>query len=1200
MKKYIFIPHMVIFSLIIFNNISYSNNIIADSNTIVTIQEQENDFNKTYEITGGDIKNNQLLFHCFEKFSIDPEEKAVFSGSNGNISHILNKVTGNEISIINGLLESSYENADIYFFNPSGVIFGKHAKFNIPKSFYVSTLTNDFNNVDKIDSAENIGNFFSFEVDSYKNFGFDEAKLGNIEFHNSTITVGENLKVVSNNIEFHNSTITADKNPKVVDNNIDISNNFEMTNESTNEITNNTVLQEGNKIIMQSVGGNINCSGNINIMSNEYLIIGDDSVYLNANIDTNNSLNKLTIKADNITLDNLTIENHQGELNFLGKEKECDSIVINNSILNSSNKIDIKAKDIFLNNSDIKLISSSSQKISDGITIEGNSDNSLVINNSNIISNGDTIAAPINLKSTYISCSNSKIQSESGKVTDSIDAITIQGDLIIMDNTNINSTSTNINSTSTNITDEIKHPISINAKNVSMYNSDVTILTNKGNNSDFQINTTNYLFIGESDINNFVNWHEGNKGNTGKICLNSENEITIYNSTLDSKTPNGLLENIEIKSTNKSISINGSEITQISLDFEPNTNSNGLEFGIKLDAKKIYIDDSRINTANFYQTTKENNADKTDNNNTKISIVTESDIIATRSFITTSQSSSDNIVASIDLNAKNRIILSKTKLVGFIKDNGSGSKKKNDGMIRLIGTICSFDDVTIDASTSGKKNAGSIKIESSQLIIDKSKIISNARKTAVGEAGTINISAKTKSSNFKLGNSEITTSNYGNGPPGEIAINMEKFEVYASSIESIKESNSNQDEVEGVGKIDIINSSGLFIKIYDSTISTSSNKKNSGDIKIIGYNNVNIENNSKIFSNNYGIGSAGQIEIKAKNDIEIETGSEISSKVTNDLSKGNAGVINIFFDGNFKLNNQSEISTSNDGLGSAGDIIINEDINKEEITGRNIEIQNYSKIFSKVNNLSSKGDAGKINISSKKGNFKLNNQSEISTSNDGLGSAGDIIIEAHNDIEIETGSEISSKVTNDLSEGNAGVINVSSKEGNFKLNNQSEISTSNDGEGAAGEIDIKCNKQLILLEQTQITTNSIEGNAGKITIGNPEEIIIGNSIIKTDSINGSGGDISIDGNILLISSDSEISAKSDKEELNGSISINAVDIFDVSIIAMNPPYQLFDPALKIKEPCIEREYSKDPEFIIYSRDGIPSYFDDWLVCPFFP
>ena len=1062
MKKYIFIPHMVIFSLIIFNNISYSNNIIADSNTIVTIQEQENDFNKTYEITGGDIKNNQLLFHCFEKFSIDPEEKAVFSGSNGNISHILNKVTGNEISIINGLLESSYENADIYFFNPSGVIFGKHAKFNIPKSFYVSTLTNDFNNVDKIDSAENIGNFFSFEVDSYKNFGFDEAKLGNIEFHNSTITVGENLKVVSNNIEFHNSTITADKNPKVVDNNIDISNNFEMTNESTNEITNNTVLQEGNKIIMQSVGGNINCSGNINIMSNEYLIIGDDSVYLNANIDTNNSLNKLTIKADNITLDNLTIENHQGELNFLGKEKECDSIVINNSILNSSNKIDIKAKDIFLNNSDIKLISSSSQKISDGITIEGNSDNSLVINNSNIISNGDTIAAPINLKSTYISCSNSKIQSESGKVTDSIDAITIQGDLIIMDNTNINSTSTNI-------TDEIKHPISINAKNVSMYNSDVTILTNKGNNSDFQINTTNYLFIGESDINNFVNWHEGNKGNTGKICLNSENEITIYNSTLDSKTPNGLLENIEIKSTNKSISINGSEITQISLDFEPNTNSNGLEFGIKLDAKKIYIDDSRINTANFYQTTKENNADKTDNNNTKISIVTESDIIATRSFITTSQSSSDNIVASIDLNAKNRIILSKTKLVGFIKDNGSGSKKKNDGMIRLIGTICSFDDVTIDASTSGKKNAGSIKIESSQLIIDKSKIISNARKTAVGEAGTINISAKTKSSNFKLGNSEITTSNYGNGPPGEIAINMEKFEVYASSIESIKESNSNQDEVEGVGKIDIINSSGLFIKIYDSTISTSSNKKNSGDIKIIGYNNVNIENNSKIFSNNYGIGSAGQIEIKAKNDIEIETGSEISSKVTNDLS-----------------------------------------------------------------------------------------------------------------------------------EGNAGVINVSSKEGNFKLNNQSEISTSNDGEGAAGEIDIKCNKQLILLEQTQITTNSIEGNAGKITIGNPEEIIIGNSIIKTDSINGSGGDISIDGNILLISSDSEISAKSDKEELNGSISINAVDIFDVSIIAMNPPYQLFDPALKIKEPCIEREYSKDPEFIIYSRDGIPSYFDDWLVCPFFP
>jgi filamentous hemagglutinin family protein len=78
------------------------------------------------------------LFHSFSEFNLNADESITFSGPE-NINNIINRVTGGNPSNINGGLYSTIPNANIYFLNPFGVVFGPNATLNIPGSFHVST-----------------------------------------------------------------------------------------------------------------------------------------------------------------------------------------------------------------------------------------------------------------------------------------------------------------------------------------------------------------------------------------------------------------------------------------------------------------------------------------------------------------------------------------------------------------------------------------------------------------------------------------------------------------------------------------------------------------------------------------------------------------------------------------------------------------------------------------------------------------------------------------------------------------------------------------------------------------------------------------------------------------------------------------------------------------------------------------------------
>jgi large exoprotein involved in heme utilization and adhesion len=73
-------------------------------------------------LSGGEIKigadlgsrRGDNLFHSFEKFGIAIGQTATFTGP-GDIKNVISRVTGGEISNIDGTLASKVGQADLYF-----------------------------------------------------------------------------------------------------------------------------------------------------------------------------------------------------------------------------------------------------------------------------------------------------------------------------------------------------------------------------------------------------------------------------------------------------------------------------------------------------------------------------------------------------------------------------------------------------------------------------------------------------------------------------------------------------------------------------------------------------------------------------------------------------------------------------------------------------------------------------------------------------------------------------------------------------------------------------------------------------------------------------------------------------------------------------------------------------------------------------
>ncbi len=108
---------------------------LGDESSVV-VPNVEIEGKKSERVEGGAIRGNNL-FHSFQEFNIDAGRGAYFANPSA-IENIFTRVTGANPSEIFGTL-GVLGNANLFFLNPNGIIFGANASLDVRGSFVATT-----------------------------------------------------------------------------------------------------------------------------------------------------------------------------------------------------------------------------------------------------------------------------------------------------------------------------------------------------------------------------------------------------------------------------------------------------------------------------------------------------------------------------------------------------------------------------------------------------------------------------------------------------------------------------------------------------------------------------------------------------------------------------------------------------------------------------------------------------------------------------------------------------------------------------------------------------------------------------------------------------------------------------------------------------------------------------------------------------
>ncbi len=486
----------------------------------------------------------------------------------------------------------------------------------------------------------------------------------------------------------------------------------------------------------------------------------------------------------------------------------------------------------------------------------------------------------------------------------------------------------------------------------------------------------------------------------------------------------------------------------------------------------------------------------------------------------------------------------------------SSSASGDGGNITLIANdAVSLVNNNISASTRGRGNAGNVAIQAGgSVFLENGNIFSNVERGAVGNGGDISITAESLSlvegsqlQTLVRGASELFPG--GRGDAGNVNINVRGAASLSGNGTGIF--NTIGTGAVGNGGSIEIRAGSLSLREGARVDAITFGQGNAGNISVQVDEAVSLSDfssiNSEVFLN--AIGNAGEINIRAGS-LSLTNG---ASLIANTRGKGNAGNISVQADETVSLSGNGTLIQTSAGFETnvnsgnidirAGSLFVTDGTRlstsffAEGGKAGNISLWVDETVSLFGGSLSSNTDSSSIgkggNINIRANSLSLNN-GFVSTDTAGRGNAGNISVQVDKMISVSD-SFVSSSVSGEETVGNGGEINIQA--GSLSLTDGTLLFTNTAGRGNAGNISVQVDETISLSGIiTQINSqvfSTAVGNGGEIKIrGDTLSLTDGASLdAETDGI-GNAGNISVQVN--------EAVSLSDFSSINSEVFLNAV------------------------------------------------------------
>jgi filamentous hemagglutinin family protein len=1139
-----------------------------------------------YNITGGQTRG-QTLFHSFTDFSV-PNNGVVNFVNVTNPRDIITRVTGNNFSDINGLINSN--GANFFLINPNGVTFGPNASLNVGRAFVASTA-------EGINLVDGTGRTFTFGKS-----GAGDTPLLSV---NASVLFNPSQLVISGgNGQINNFGTLQTSNPNqyigLIGGNVNI--NSGQINAPGGRVELGGLSAQGNVVILGSDVNNLKAQLPSNVAR------GDVSLTNGAIVNVAGS------GGGDVAIDARNVQISGGSRVFGGiTGLGTPTTVAGNIKINAINDVVISNPNSGIFNN---VYPNASGRQGGDVTIEANSV---------ILQDGAQIQA-----ATYAT-------SSAGKVI-----INAQGNVVL---TNRSGIFTNISSTG----DGNSEGVNITAKNIVLadlssiessnnggkgHAGDITLNATNGNVSIVGIFDESVLQNNDTDIKSKISSRTSGEGNAGKVTINAQGSVLLANRAgifTSNEGGQGNAGDVTITATDKvyisgtldQSQLQGDKIQALSA-ISSVTNSKGNAGKVTINAQGEVVLENRagifttiqstgvgnsngvtiaaknVTLQNFSTIQSDNFGGKGSAGNVDIKTVGNVDITGTfnpalltgsdtraLSGISSSTNGKGN-TGQVTIDAGGNIVINKRGgIFTNINSTGDGNSKGvnitaqsillsdlssiessnnggkgNAGDVTLyakngaVGIVGIFDESVlpsndtdikskISSSTSGEGNAGNVTIKAQGFVLLNRAGIFTRNEGAQGNAGDITITATSDIIN-------ITGTSDQSLLKGDNLFSL-------STIQSITQGTGNAGKVtiNTPGNLFLANRAGIFTNIAQT------GKGDSQGVSIAAK-DVTLTNLSTIQANNDGgTGNAGNIDITATGDINI-TGTSSQSLLKGDerfslstiqsitQGTGNAGKVTINTPGNLFLANRAGIFTNITQTGKG-------DSQGVSIAAKDVTVTDLSAI--QADNSRGKGNAGNIDITAT-GDINITGTSSqsllkgdnisflsaISSTTNGKGNTGKVTIDAGGYVLISKRGGIFTNIGS-TGDGNSKGVNITAQ--SILLSDLSSIESSNNGgKGHAGDLTLYAkngavgivgilDESMLPINDTDIkskisSTTSGEGNAGNVTINAQGFLLLNRAGIFTDNEGGQGnaGDVTVTatGNINITGTVAQSQLQGDKTQ----------------------------------------------------------------------